>query len=241
MQSTDAIRYYVKGAFQGVKETAEVLEQQEEVIANLSAKVDDLVSEGKSEAEALGIALASVGDLGGLAAQFESADATKTVPTVAVYGPRLDLHVTAASVGVGTVLMILSVVMGMLTDALFPEAALPLLLVLAAAIWWVARALRAFRDDPGNVETRETVGWPRIRRALVIWAAACFAAMFLNMVVGAYNFWFWPFWVAATGWLSHVWVERMLVARGMFLVTEEADGSAAASAHRAAAGGEALA
>lgn len=239
MQSIDAIRYYVKGAFQGVKETPEVLEQQEEVIANLSAKVDDLVSEGKSEAEALGVALASMGDLGGLAAQFESDDATKAIPTVTAYGPRLDLHVTAASVGVGAVLMILSVVMGMLTEALFPEAALPLLLVLAAAIWWVARAFRAFREDPGAVETREVVSWPRIRRALLIWAAVCFAAMFVNMVVGSYNFWFWPFWVAATGWLSHVWVERMLVARGMFVVSGEADGSAATPAHRAAAGSEA--
>jgi hypothetical protein len=140
--------------------------------------------------------------------------------------------------------MILSVVMGMLTDALFPKAALPLLLVLAAAIWWVARAFRAFKDDPERTENREVVSWPRIRRALLIWAAACFAAMFVNMVVGAYNFWIWPFWVAATGWLSHVWVERMFVAQGMFVVNGEADGSAAASAEqerRRPVGGKVLA
>ena len=39
----EAIKYYVKGAFQDVKETLEVLEQQEELIADLTAKVADLV------------------------------------------------------------------------------------------------------------------------------------------------------------------------------------------------------
>ncbi|MDO8964420.1 MAG: permease prefix domain 1-containing protein [Coriobacteriia bacterium] len=73
----DAIRNYVKGAFQGVEPTAEVLEQQDEVVADLAAKVEDLVADGKSEDEALGIALASIGDLTVLASEFRAAQAAR--------------------------------------------------------------------------------------------------------------------------------------------------------------------
>ncbi|MBS3973595.1 MAG: hypothetical protein KGZ89_01830, partial [Actinobacteria bacterium] len=66
----EAIRYYVKGAFQGVKETPQVLEQQEELIADISAKVEDLVSEGKTREEALGAAIASMGELSALVDEF---------------------------------------------------------------------------------------------------------------------------------------------------------------------------
>jgi len=58
----EAIKYYVKGAFQGVAETPQVLEQQEELIADLTAKVAALVAEGRSEEEAPGMAKAPVGD-----------------------------------------------------------------------------------------------------------------------------------------------------------------------------------
>jgi len=48
----EAIKYYVKGAFVGVAETPEVLEQQEELIADMTAKVADLVADGRSRAGA---------------------------------------------------------------------------------------------------------------------------------------------------------------------------------------------
>jgi len=238
MQSTDAIRYYVKGAFQGVKETPEVLEQQEEVIANLSAKVDDLVSEGKSEAEALGIALASVGDLGGLAAQFESAG-PKPVLTAVVYGGRLDFHVVVVTVAVGVVLMMLSVALGAIAGGIYPESGLPLVLTLAAAVWWIATAWKTFRQAPEKTESRELAYKPRIRHALMVWAGVCGAALLLELVTG--GFWPWPIWVAATGWLSHVWAERALIAHGMFVVPEETASAASSPERREAIGDKVLA
>jgi hypothetical protein len=69
----DAIRKYVKGAFEGVEPTARVLDQQEEIIADLTEKYDDLVAGGKSQDEALGTVLASVGDLSALAGEFRAA------------------------------------------------------------------------------------------------------------------------------------------------------------------------
>lgn len=66
----EAIRYYVKGAFLGIAETPDVLEQQDELIADLTAKVADLVADGKTQDEALGIAIASMGDLSGLVREF---------------------------------------------------------------------------------------------------------------------------------------------------------------------------
>src|SRR5665647_2067648 len=102
----EAIKYYVKGAFQGIPETPDVLEQQEEIISDLTAKVADLVAAGKPEEEALGVAIASLGDLSPLVAEFTPAPPAPGAPGVAVVVPpptkrlyvrRLDLHVVAVS------------------------------------------------------------------------------------------------------------------------------------------------
>jgi len=135
MHPTEAIRYCVQGAFRGVKETPEVLEQQEEIIADLTAKVEDLVSEGTPEAEALGIALASVGDLSALVVAFET-EGPAAVPAVPVFSARLDFHVRALTVALGGVLMALSVVVGAVFGVIYPGAGLALLIVLAVAAWW---------------------------------------------------------------------------------------------------------
>ena len=103
----EAIKYYVKGAFQGVDETPQVLEQQEELIADLTAKVADLVAEGKSQEEALGMAIASVGDLSDLISEFGPAENMPVpIPVATVYANRLDLHVVTVSLGIGMAVMI---------------------------------------------------------------------------------------------------------------------------------------
>ncbi len=111
----EAIKYYVKGAFVGVAETPEMLEQQEELIADLTAKVADLVADGRSEEEALGMAIASMGDLSGLVKEFATDEsvprrAARAPATTEVYAARLRLHVVAlAAGGAIAVLFVLSV------------------------------------------------------------------------------------------------------------------------------------
>ena len=85
----EAIKYYVKGAFVGVAETPEVLEQQEELIADMTAKVADLVADGRSEDEALGMAIASMGDLSGLVKEFATEEPAVGEPSAAPAAPAV--------------------------------------------------------------------------------------------------------------------------------------------------------
>ncbi len=220
----EAIKYYVKGAFQGIPETPDVLEQQEEIIADLTAKVADLVAEGKPEEEALGVAIASLGDLSPLVAEFIPAPpapgalAAAVVvppPTKRLYVRRLDLHVVAISLGLGAAMMALCTVLGAWTRAIEPGSGLALLVVLAGAFWWIRSAYERFKDDPDAAETRELTYSDRLRKALLIWVGASFVSMLFNAVSGT-DFWFWPLWVAATMWPVAVMVERRLAAETFF-------------------------
>lgn len=216
MHPTDAIRYYVQGAFRGVKETPEVLEQQEEIIADLTAKVEDLVSEGTPEAEALGIALASVGDLSALVLAFEAEDPA-AVPAVPVFSARLDFHARALTVALGGVLMTLSVVVGALLGVIYPGAGLALVVVLAVAAWWLSDSWRTLREEPHAVAewTARSRGW--LRTTIGSWFAVCFIALVANMMTG--EFWLWPIWVAATAWACRPLIVRTLVRAGLFTVS----------------------
>ncbi|KAF0209538.1 MAG: permease prefix domain 1-containing protein [Actinomycetota bacterium] len=218
----EAIRYYVQGAFQGVKVTPEVLEQQEELIADLTAKVGDLVAQGKSEEEALGVAIASVGDLSTLVSEFEAVEETPDpVPTASVYASRLDLHVIAISAGIGAAVMIGSTALGALTDLVHSGAGFSLLAVLAVGIWWVRAAYLRYQESPGNVQIRDLVYKARFRRALATWAGVAAAATLLNAVTST-DFWCWPIWVAGGTWALTVKVEERLVERAEFLAPSAA-------------------
>jgi hypothetical protein len=220
----EAIKYYVKGAFQGIPETPDVLEQQEEIIADLTAKVADLVADGKPEEEALGVAIASLGDLSPLVAEFvpappapgaPAAAAVIPPPTKRLYVRRLDLHVVAVSLGLGAVMMVLCTVLGAWARAIEPGSGLALLVVLGAAVWWIRSAYMRYREDPDAAETRVLTYNDRLRKALLIWIGASLATMLFNAVSGT-DFWFWPLWVAATMWPVAVLVERRLAAETFF-------------------------
>jgi len=213
----EAIKYYVKGVFQGVKTTPEVLEQQEELIADLTAKVGDLVAEGKSEEEAIGIAIASLGDLSALVSEFESAEETpESAPTASVYATHLDLHVVAISASVGAAVMIASAALGAWTEMIHPPAGFSLLIVLIVGIWWVRGAYLRYQEAPEVVETRKLVYKERFRKALMVWAGVAIAVTWLNIMTGAY-FWCWPIWVAGGTWALTVKVEERLVQHAEFL------------------------
>lgn len=217
----EAIRYYVLGAFQGVRTTPEVLEQQEELIADLTAKVADLIAEGKSEDEALGVAIASVGDLSALVAEFESAAApADVVPTATVYGSCLDLHTVAISASIGATVMIGSAALGAWTGLVHPGAGFSLMAMLALGIWWVRAAYQRYKESPDAVETRELAFKARFRKALLIWAAIVFGSTLLTAATDS-DFWCWPIWVAGGTWALAVKVEQHLSERSEFLAPSE--------------------
>lgn len=225
----DAIRYYVKGAFQGVKESPEVVEQQEELVADMTAKVADLVAEGKSEDEALGIAIASMGDLSALVSEFEQAEPGEVViPTVTVYREWLELHARGMAVGIGALVMVVSAAAGVATDLLGPESmvALPLLGVVGLGVWWVRDAYLKYREQPDGVEVRPLYDAAPFRKALLWWAALFVAATFANMVTD--GFWSWPIWVAGGTWALKAKLEQTLVRRDEFRQWE-AEGEKAAA------------
>jgi uncharacterized membrane protein YfcA len=217
----EAIKYYVKGAFQGIPETPEVLEQQEELIADLTAKVADLVAEGKPEQEALGVAIASLGDLSPLVAEFTPApaapgeNAVALPPTKRLYVSRLDLHVVAFSLGLGAVVMALCTVLGAWTSRIDPGSGLTLVVVVGAAAWWIRTAYERFKQDPDARETRELTYGVRLRKAVLLWVGVSFVSMLFNAVSGT-DFWVWPLWVAATMWPVAVLVEQRLAAGPLF-------------------------
>jgi len=212
----EAIRYYVQGAFQGVKMTPEVLEQQEELIADLTAKVGDLVAQGKSEEEALGVAIVSVGDLSTLVSEFESADETPDlVPTASIYATRLDLHVIAISASIGAAVMIASTALGAWTQLVHPGAGFSLLVVLAVGIWWIRGAYLRYQESPETVQARDLVYKARFLKALLVWGGVAFGATLLNALIGI-GFWCWPIWVAGGTWALTVKVEEHLVKRAEF-------------------------
>lgn len=213
----EAIKYYVKGAFQGVKKTPEVLEQQEELIADLTAKVADLVAQGRSEDEALGMAIASVGDLSALVSEFELAEELPArIPTASVYSTCLDLHVIAVSAGVGAAVMIGSTALGAFTKLVHPGAGFALLAVLAVAVWWIRGAYLRYQESPDAIEVREVIYKTRFRKALAVWAGVAVGVTVLNLASGT-DFWCWPIWVAGGTWALAVKVEERFAERAEFL------------------------
>lgn len=219
----EAIKYYVKGAFVGVAETPAVLEQQEELIADLTAKVADLVADGRSEEEALGMAIASMGDLSGLVKEFaadESVPAGPLAPaTTEVYAARLRLHVVAMAAGgaIG-VLFVVSVLAAFLGFASGTAVAVDLLLAMTA-VGWIGFELWRFHQGPDAIETVEVVT-PGLRARILQWVAVCVVALVFQGIVGA-GFWAWAVWVGAAAWPASIYVQRQLLERGKFLYPKE--------------------
>jgi len=222
----EAIKYYVKGAFVGIVETPEVREQQEELIADLTAKVEDLVAEGRSEEEALGTAIASMGDLSGLVREFVTEETPPVdvpvqpvvdQPVMAeVYASRLRLHVTLLSVGGAIAALFVMSVFAAVGGALRAEAALWDLFLGMAALAWMAWAIRSFHEHPNDIETIEVPGKLRQRKAVMQWVAVCGIAFVANAILQGVGFWAWTVWGAAAAWPAGVFLERRFVEAGKF-------------------------
>lgn len=216
----EAIKYYVKGAFSGVEQTPEVLEQQEEIIADLVAKVADLVAEGRSEEEAMGLAIGSMGDLSTLVAEFQPLEAAvPAIPRAAVWATRLDLGVVALSAGVGAAVMIGSTALGALVDLVEPGAGFTLLATLGVGGWWVRNAYLRYQADPDAIEVREQEYRTRFRKAVLVWGGTALLATFMNITTYT-DFWCWPIWVAGGTWALTVKMEKWLSRRPEFIAPE---------------------
>ncbi len=219
----EAIKYYVKGAFVGVPETPEVLEQQEELIADLTAKVADLVADGRPEDEALGMAIASMGDLSGLVKEFAAEDGADVVATPAapepvmaeVYQARLRLHVVALSAVGAVALLFVLTVLGALGNAVSGGSAVADVLLTMVAFGWIAFELWRFHQDPQSVVAIE-VGTAGMKTRVLQWVVVCGAAVALNLMVGS-DFWAWTVWVGAAAWPASLWLQAWLLERGKFL------------------------
>ncbi|HET6351309.1 MAG TPA: permease prefix domain 1-containing protein [Coriobacteriia bacterium] len=219
----EAIKYYVKGAFVGIAETPEVLEQQEELIADLTAKVEDLVAEGKTEDEALGVAIASMGDLSGLVREFVVDEPTPQVvvaapepKTAEVYVRKLRLHVDIVAVGGALAALFVLSVLAALAGAAASGAAMWDLVFGVAAVAVVANSLVRFHEQPDAVETVTVSDGTALRKALMIWAGVCAFAFVFNLAFENNGFWAWTAWIAAAAWPARVWVERWFIERGSF-------------------------
>lgn len=219
----EAIKYYVKGAFVGVTETPEVLEQQEELISDMTAKVADLVVDGRSEDEALGMAIASMGDLSGLVKEFaaeegapEQAVPQAPTPVMAeVYLSRLRLHVVALTAGGALALLFVLTVLGAFGGAVSGGSAAADVLLGIVAIGWISFELWRFHQDPGAIATVE-VEPAGMRARIMQWVAACVLAVIFNAARGG-DFWAWTVWIAAAAWPAQLWLQRTLIERGKFL------------------------
>ncbi|WP_234122744.1 permease prefix domain 1-containing protein [Clostridium hydrogenum] len=62
----EKLRHRVDRLFENAPNTKRAYELKEEFLANLTDKYDDLISEGKTEEEAINIAIAGVGDVDGI-------------------------------------------------------------------------------------------------------------------------------------------------------------------------------
>jgi hypothetical protein len=216
----EAIKYYVKGAFVGIAETPAVVEQQEELISDLTAKVADLVTDGRSEEEALGMAIASMGDLSALVKEFAVEEPAVPVAPPAVFveafTARLRLHVVAISVGLSIGALFVLTVLAVSGGAISGPAVAADLLLGIAGLAWIGYTLRVMHAKPSVTEAVELLPKPNLRTPILQWVGVCAFALFANAVTRG-DFWAWTVWVAAAAWPLSFYIEQRLLAAGKFL------------------------
>lgn len=212
----EAIECYVRGAFQGVPETPEALEQQEELVANMTAKVADLMSDGRGEEEAVGLAIASMGDLASLVSEFV-AETVLAEPMVDAYAARLKLHsAVLASGGVLATVVILSLIALGAHIAVW-EQALVGMTVLVALVGWVTVRLVQFHESGRVVMAVRRHDRARFMRALSVGVVMGALALLVNALVDPYRLWGWVLVIAGAAWPLGVKIEEWLLAGGKFV------------------------
>ena len=101
----DKLREYIESLFKDAPDTVKTVELKEEMLQNLYEKYNDLLAEGRSEQDAINIAVAGVGDVGDLIETLRS-DGPAGSPVQTESARRR----SAALVSAAVMLYILSVV-----------------------------------------------------------------------------------------------------------------------------------
>jgi hypothetical protein len=215
----DVIRTYVRGAFAGVAQTPEALEQQQELITNMEEKVRDLVADGKGEQEALGITIAEAGDLTVLAAEFPPAESGPLAPpTASIRGAeRLMLARVGAVFAALIALLLMTALVGS-AEGLRGSAFLLVCAATVAGVWRLWSALREYRANPATVETVVIGDMKPLFNAVLKWVGICVAAVVFNAVTESSGFWAWIVWAAGAILPAEAAIALLLVKYGIVTV-----------------------
>lgn len=121
----NAIHNYINALFSSLPKTPTVLRLQAEMMENMDEKYQDLLREGKSENEAVGLVLASIGSAEDLKAELGIADEAVRPPEdngvfLAEYTAFQKKF--AIAIACGVVLCICACIGAMLCDELFPPS-----------------------------------------------------------------------------------------------------------------------
>lgn len=113
----EVIRNYINAIFSSLPKTPEVLRLQAEMMENMEDKYNDLLREGKSENEAIGIVIASIGSAEELKAGFDIPDEPEPADYSAFFAERAAFHRKfAVAIAVGVVLCICGVLFAGFAD-----------------------------------------------------------------------------------------------------------------------------
>lgn len=240
----DSIKLYVAGVFGGLRETPELLEQKDELIADLQAKVADLVEQGHSEDAAFGVAVASLGDFSELVAEYREAqhaedarlaadEAVKAVeaareplPSYTVKINALNLHiVTVVAAATVALLFVASVFSAAVVGGAGIVASLGVGVAFLGAVLIVRGFIRWHRS-PHAIQTIELdIAHEQAQLMRRLWLTVA-VSMGANLVVRD-EFWAWsPILVVACFGLGASMLRRRMLERGMFVVDDAAEGSA---------------
>lgn len=230
--TTDAITYFVRGAFADAPKSPQMLEQQQELIADLNERVADLMSEGHSEHEAAGLAIASVGDLSILVTDVEPkpagmiADIFVAPHAVAANAARLEIHTalitTTLTLAFYAVVMVLAALTGNAGGEWF---AVGFLGAVIGALW-LAVGIYKMHHSGDRAVTVQVGGTQWLHRSSRLWGLS-FAAMLLPIVYANFIGGYWYDWVFAIPVLGFSFVIReaviqYLLRHGKFVVAQDA-------------------
>ena len=114
----NTIRNYINAMFSSLPKTPEILRLQAEMIENMEDKYHDLIREGKSEHEAVGIILADIGSAENLKAELGITDTEPQEDHSAFLTQRAAFQRKfAIAIASGVVLCICAIIAGAVCDA----------------------------------------------------------------------------------------------------------------------------
>lgn len=229
----DAITYYVRGAFADAQKTPQMLEQQQELIADLSDRAADLAAAGHSEQEAVGLAIASIGDIGILVPDASSAksphlDRLFPAPSfVVANAARLQIHTaiitTAITLAVFTAIVSVLLITGRASSEWLAFGAAGA----AAGIGWLIMGLISLHVNESRTASIQVGGTQWLLRGTKVWGLS-FAVVLIPIGYANLMGSWWTLSVLAIpslgiGFLVREVVVQYLLRKGRFLAANASE------------------